>query len=98
MPDRSEIFDNISSSRFLVSIDHLALFSASLRSMVVNGMNILATAKMLPSGDIGWELRGNFYSLFGTSQNLRRIATITKLLPYVNDFFLKQGLLLLIRS
>ena len=96
MPDRSEIFDNISSSRFLVSVDHLALLTAFIWSSFVNGMNILATAKMLPSGDIGWELRGNFYSLFGTSQNLRRIATITKLLPYVNDFFLKLGLLLLV--
>ena len=87
MPDRSEICDNISSSRFLVSIDRLALFSASLRSMVVNGMNILATAKMLPKGDIGWELRGNFYSSIGTSQNLRRIARIAKIYTFVNDFF-----------
>ena len=87
MPDRSEICDNISSSRFLVSIDRLASFSASLRSMVVNGMNILATAKMLPNGDIGWELRGNFYSSVGTSQNLRRIARIAKIYTFVNDFF-----------
>jgi hypothetical protein len=55
--------------------------------MVVNGMNILATAKMLPNGDIDWERRGNFYSSIGTSQNLRRIARIAKIYTFVNDIF-----------
>jgi hypothetical protein len=53
----------------------------------VNGMNILATAKMLPNGDVDWERRGNFYSSIGTSQNLRRIARIAKIYTFVNDIF-----------
>jgi hypothetical protein len=50
-------------------------------------MNILATAKMFPKGDIGWELRATFYSSIGTSQNLRRIARIAKIYTFVNDIF-----------